>query len=238
MNWLALGTLCAGVMMMSQAATAETRTFDVAPFTEIEVSNGIRTEVVIGEPQAIVVEADQTKDLDDLRVEVRNGRLSLGFERGFFESFGDFMSARNRRVVARITVPVLNEIAVSSGASLAAAGIKGAELGVEASSGASVTLSGLEGERAHIASSSGASVDVAGRCTNLDAEASSGGSLDLAKLVCERVRVRGSSGGSVHVYASQSVDAEASSGGSVSVAGRPTSVRVDSSIGGHVDVDR
>lgn len=238
MNTWMVGAFSAGVLLMSSAAAAEMRDFDVAPFTEIEVNNGVRAELVIGAPQAVHVEADQQKDLDDLVVEVRNGRLSIGFDRGFFENLGDFMSARNRQVTARITVPSLSEVAASSGASVSGAGVTGPSLGVEASSGASITLSGVDSQRPKIAASSGASVDVAGRCTQLDAEVSSGGNLDLARLTCESVRVRGSSGGRATVYASQAVDAEASSGGSVSVLGKPSSVRVDSSIGGHVDVDR
>jgi hypothetical protein len=227
-----------GVTVMSSAAYAESRQFDLSSFTEIEISSGVRAEVKVGAPQAVSIEADKRDAFDKLSVEVRNGKLQIGIERGFLESFGELLSGNQPRVTASIALPVLTRIEASAGARVSADVMIGDSLKVDASSGASVTVASLRGAKVSVSASSGGNADLAGRCERLDVSASSGGALELEKLQCAAVRINVSSGGHAAVYASASVDAHASSGGSASVAGKPSEVSVESTFGGHVEVPR
>jgi hypothetical protein len=227
----------AAVLVSQAAAAAETREFDLPTFDEVYVSSGIKAEISVGGDQSVRIEAESRQDFRRLDVRVRNGKLMIDLERGFFESLRDWMS-EGPNITAYVTAPAVTELGASSGARATAKGMKGRYLTLTASSGAHVTVSELDGEEVSSDASSGGSVDVAGTCTRLDAAASSGGHLDLARLACKEVHVDVSSGASASVFASESLDANASSGGHVRVTGGPHEVNTSTSAGGDVTIDR
>lgn len=235
---LRISAVIAAAALLPASALAETRTYsDLAAFEEIEVSSGINANVTVGGDQSVEVEATEEEDFDQLRVTVRNGRLSIGLDRGIFETLTDWLD-EGRDITATISVPSLTEMEASSGADISGSGVTGEFLTFEASSGGSITLEGVDGEDISASASSGGWMAIAGTCDSLEAEASSGGDLDLARLECRGVSVEASSGGAASVFASESVEAGSSSGGSVTVAGKPGDVEIDSSFGGDIDVVR
>lgn len=234
MNMQISTTFAAAALFVSSAALAETRSFDLSAFDEIHVSSGIKAEIVVGGDQSVLVEAESEDDFDELEISVRNGKLLIGLDRGFFTGLRDLFS-RGPDFTAFVTVPALSELDASSGAEVQAKGMSGQFLTIDASSGASITVDELSGEDISASASSGASLDVSGTCDRLGAEASSGGNLDLARLECKDVRVGASSGGQASVFASVSINADASSGGNVEVTGGPDDIEIDVSSGGDID---
>jgi len=216
-------------------AQAETRTFDLPPFDRIDVSAGIRAEIVVGGDQSVRIDTD-SGTFQDIEVAVRNGRLVLGLDRGFFNSLLELFSPGSD-VVAYVSVPVLNEIDASSGALVEADAMSGEFLSLNSSSGAQISVSEITGDEVRVSSSSGASIDASGACGRLDADTSSGAHLELERLQCDAVGVDASSGASATVFAVVSIDLQASSGGSVDVAGKPGDITVNTSSGGSVAFD-
>ncbi len=212
-------------------ASAETREFDLSEFNRIEISTGINAIVEIGGDFSVRAETDNTKILEDLRIEVRGRKLIADLDIGFLDS----LLGKNRDVTVYITLPDLTEVEGNAGADVLVSGSYGPELFAAASSGASLLIDGLTSERVDLDASSGASLRVSGECINLRVEASSGGSVNASKLTCEIVKAEASSGGSATVFATGSIDADASSGGGIDVNGGPTRIEVDESSGGDVD---
>lgn len=223
--------LAALVAVLPTAATAESRTYDVASFTEIEISSGIDATITIGETQSVEAEATDAARLDELIVEVSNGRLHARFDWDVLDLFslGDA-----GRVRVTVTVPAVEVIESNSGADVVATGITGDRLDLASSSGADLEARDIAVETVVLESSSGADLDVSGTCTSARAETSSGANIDARDLVCETVEVEASSGADAAVHATQSVRAEASSGGNVDIHGAPAEARTDESSGGDV----
>lgn len=226
--------LAASTVILTAApvvAAAETRNFDLSEFNRIEISTGINAIVEVGQRFSVRAETDNTKILDDLRIEVRGRKLSADLDLGFLES----LLGKNRDVTVYITLPDLTEVEGNAGADVMVSGDFGPELIAAASSGASLLIDGLTSERVDLDASSGGSLRVSGDCVDLRVDASSGASINASKLTCEFVKAEASSGGSAIVFASDSIDADASSGGGIDVEGGPTRIEVDESSGGDVD---
>ncbi|MEH6502172.1 MAG: head GIN domain-containing protein [Pseudoalteromonas distincta] len=227
-------TFAAAMLFVTSAALAETRSFDLSTFDEIHVFSGIKAEIVVGGDQSVVVEAESDDDFDKLEISVRNGKLSIGLDRGLFGGWRGLFS-KGPDITAFVTVPILTGLDGSSGAGVQAKGMSGQYLTVEASSGASITVEEISGEDISVSASSGAVIDASGTCGHLGGEVSSGGNLDLARLECKDVRVDASSGGNASVFASVSINADASSGSNIDVAGGPDDIEIDVTSGGDID---
>ena len=225
--------LAASTVLLAAPVTvsAETRDFDLSEFNRIEISTGINAIVEIGGEFSVRAETDNTKILEDLRIEVRGRKLIADLDIGFLDS----LLGKNRDVTVYITLPDLTEVEGNAGADVLVSGSYGPELVAAASSGASLLIDGLTSDRVELDASSGASLRVSGECVNLRVDASSGGSVNASKLTCEIVKADASSGGSATVFATTSINADASSGGGIDVEGAPTRIEVDESSGGDVD---
>ena len=92
MNMPTSTTFAAAVLFVSPAVLAETRSFDLPAFDEIQVSSGIKAEIVVGSDQSVLVEAESDDDFDELEISVRNGKLSIGLDQGFFRSLSGMLS--------------------------------------------------------------------------------------------------------------------------------------------------
>ncbi|MEL6323331.1 MAG: head GIN domain-containing protein [Pseudomonadota bacterium] len=227
-------TLLAGAAALTLAvpANAETRTYDLPGFTEIDLSAGVRLEFEAGETQSIIAETENG-DFEKLRVEVDGDTLVIGRRRSSGWNWG----RRNRdNFTVTVTAPAIEALDASSGSSATANGFAGDYIEISASSGASVYASGIAGNAVELDASSGASLSAEGECGALEADASSGASVSAGTLACTSVEADVSSGASINAYATESVDGEASSGGSITVKGGATNVQIDKSSGGSVTV--
>ncbi|MEL7206985.1 MAG: DUF2807 domain-containing protein [Actinomycetota bacterium] len=109
---LAAGALllpaCAGTFDLALgekgSGVAETTTFDVGSFDAVEVGNAFEATIeLVDGPSTVEITVDDNFT-DDLDVEVKNGRLEIGFDRGVHRVKVD------PKVV--ITVPSLNHVDV------------------------------------------------------------------------------------------------------------------------------
>lgn len=215
---------------LAGAASAETRTFDVGSFTNIDISAGLDLSFDEGASQSISVE-NKKGDFSDIEVSVKGDTLVLKRKKN---NWG--WGRKRERYDITVTAPVISSIEASSGSDAIGRGMSGSDISVDVSSGADVTVTDVSGGTVRIQTSSGSDASVSGTCSNVDAQASSGSDLEARGLVCENGQADASSGSDISIYVTGSVDAEASSGADVDVYGSPTDVNSDKSSGGSVSI--
>ncbi|MEE2879313.1 MAG: head GIN domain-containing protein [Pseudomonadota bacterium] len=219
----------AATAVAAAPALAETRTYDVRDFDEIDVSAGIEVYYETGAAQSVSVE-NSKGDFSDIVVEVDDDRLVL--KRAKRMNWG----GKREKYVVTVSVDSLSEIEASSGAYVEGSGLTGDDTSIDVSSGARVVVTNVSAGEVEVEASSGASVEASGNCNEISAEASSGSTIDAEELQCTTLTADVSSGASIRAYATNRVDAEASSGGSVRASGGATDVTIDKSSGGSVKV--
>jgi hypothetical protein len=207
------GLMSSAVLVAALAASpafADTKSYAVADFTRISAAAGVSVDVAAGGDYSVVATSSPA-GLERLEVKVVDGELQIRRKaQGFRWKRGD-------QVTVTVSLPALEALDVSSGASIDATGVDAGAFAIDVSSGASL--------------------DVVGRCDALTVDVSSGGSVDADKFECRTANASASSGGSANIFASESVNADASSGGSIDVSGAPKTVNKRSSSGGSVDID-
>jgi Putative auto-transporter adhesin, head GIN domain len=213
------------------AASAETRTFDVGAFNNIDISAGLDLEFTAGEAQSISVE-NAKGDFSDIEVIVRGDTLVLKRKKNM--NWG--WNRKRLRYGITVSAPQVSGLEASSGSDVSGRNMSGSEIRIDVSSGADVTVAGVDGGTVVIETSSGSDASVSGTCVTVRADSSSGSDLDARDLRCENGFADASSGSDISIHVTGSVDADASSGAGVDVYGSPTDVQSDKSSGGSVSI--
>ncbi len=222
--------IAAGVFTLTDAS-AETRTYDLAPIDEAQISTGVEAEITVGASQSVTV-SSENGDFEDLIVKVENGRLVVKRE---WKGLGWGNKRRKNRYKVEAVVTDLNLLKVSSGSAVKARGVDGGDFELDISSGSTTALEGAF-DAIDIDASSGSSARVEGACETVIVDVSSGSSVKAKDLTCENAVADASSGASAVLYATQSVEADASSGASVTVYGGASQRELSRSSGGSVTV--
>lgn len=208
------------------AQQIETRSLE--DFSAIEVSEAIELIMTQGNKNEIVVEVNDIK-LDDVITEVRGSELNI--ER---RSYGRNNSNNRGEVVVRLTYKSIDELSVSSAASVFTKSvIKSDNFELKVSSAGTARLE-FDVTDLEVDISSAGSVDVSGTCASLDLEASSAGKFEGYDLECGAIVADVSSGGSGEVFANKSLVVDAGTGGSLYYKGDPDKVNADTNLGGRV----
>lgn len=215
---------------LAGAASAETRTYDVGAFTNIDISAGLDLAFEAGGAQAISVEND-TGDFSDIDVFVRGDTLVLKRKKN---NWG--WGKRRLRYGITVSAPQISGVEASSGSDVSGRNMSGSDVRIEVSSGADVTVTGVDGGTVSIETSSGSDANVAGTCETVRADSSSGSDIEARDLICQNGYADASSGSDIAIHASSSVSADASSGADIDVYGNPTDVDSDKSSGGSVSI--
>jgi hypothetical protein len=214
----------------SGLAAAASRTFDVEAFTAIEIGSGLDAVVTVGGAQSVTAESPNQEELDELILEVRDGKLRASIDWDIFDLF-DWMGG-DRQTRITISVPALHDVSANSGSDVEVTGMTGDSLRLEASSGADLEAVGTNGKAVELNASSGADLRVEGSCESAEVDASSGADLRAEQLICQNVDANASSGASADVHATAALTANVSSGANLSVYGKPAKVEDEVSSGG------
>jgi hypothetical protein len=209
MNRIGRSLIALSAALIATPAFAETKTYAVGDFTRVWAAAGVDVKIAVGGDYSVKAEGSP-ESLERLEAKVEGGELRIR------RVNNGFKWRRNGQVTVTVSMPALEAVSVSSGASVDATGVDAGAFSIDVSSGGSL--------------------DVAGRCDALMLDVSSGGSVDAKALECESAAADASSGGSADVFASESVSGDASSGGSIDVYGKPRTVNKDTSSGGSVSV--
>ena len=239
---IAIATAVTAGLLLSGAAHAESRNFDLNGFDKIDVATGLDAVVTLGDSFAVTATSGSTQALDNLRLDVADGVLTARFDQSFLDFIlsgglvGMLLNSGNALTI-EVTMPALSGIDASSGADVRARGLTSDALRLNASSGANIEVTDAKLGAVQLGSSSGADIDISGTAESIEAEASSGADIDAEKLVAASATASASSGAGISVHATASIKAEASSGGDIEVYGNPAGRDVESSSGGDVNFD-
>jgi len=215
---------------LAGVASAETRTFEVGSFTEIDISAGLDLEFEAGGTQSITVE-NKKGDFSDIEVAVRGDTLVLKRKK---TNWG--WGKKRLRYGITVSAPQISAVDASSGSDVSGRNMSGSDVSIEVSSGADVTVTGVDGGTVSIKTSSGSDAAVSGTCTTVRAKSSSGSDLEARDLICQNGEANASSGSDLSVHVTNTIDAGASSGADVDVYGGPTNVETDKSSGGSISI--
>lgn len=174
---------------------------DVKNFKGVHAGGAMQIEIAVGKDFSVELEGDDNI-LPLIKTEVRGD--TLHFERT--ERRG---SISHSRLIARITMPELNDLDISGASSANVTGVKTEGLKIDASGASKIEISGEAREL--IISVSGASKVMA------------------ENLKSERAKVEASGASKALIYASEAVDADASGASRIVYSGNPKSVSKDSS---------
>ena len=233
---VALFAGCVSVASQSSAQLAggygdgETRTYDVAPFTGLDVATGIQVVFTTGGVQSVVAE-NENGVWDKLEVKVKDDTLHLQRK---YQSWG--WGKKKEQYKVTVTAPQIDRVETSSGSSVKGSGVSGDRVVIDTSSGSSVRISDISAGELTLDTSSGASVTLSGSCSNVSADTSSGSSLRAQDMVCNAADLEASSGSSLSITATERVNADASSGSSINVSGSPSDREIDKSSGASVNI--
>lgn len=181
-----------------------------ANFTEIRASEGINVFVTQNSQYSIVVEADENI-IDFIGTEINDESLRIHA----LENIGS--ATKN----VYVTLPNINSIKTSSGASLKTEGtLKTKDLSIRATSGSSITAK-TKANNAEIKATSGAYLTVKGTCKYLNVGATSGANIKTNDLVSTTCDAKATSGAMVKVHVTQNLNARATSGANISYKGDP-----------------
>lgn len=183
-------------------------------FKAISVSQGIDVFITTNESNSVKVEADDNI-IDLIKTEVENGELKIYFSKQVWHS-------KARKVY--VSVPVIEEISVSSGASVKLDNsIIAEKLVLKASSGSDI-IANVGVTDLSCSASSGADVIISGTAKNFDVDASSGSDINADDLEAEFVNAHASSGADISVFVTNSIQIKKSSGGDVNYKGNPKNI--------------
>lgn len=164
-------------------------------FKAISVSQGIDVYLTTNESNSVKVEADDNI-IDLIKTEVENGELKIYLSKQVWHS-------KVRKVY--VSMPVINEISTSSGASVKLENsIIVDKLVISASSGSDI-IANIGVSDLSCDASSGADIKLSGTVKNFDVNASSGSDINADELEAEYVNARASSGADIHVFAAKSI---------------------------------
>lgn len=226
-------------LLISTAAHADSKTYDLSGFDRIDVATGLDAVVKQGDSFSVIATSSSAKALDNLQLTLDGGVLAARLDQNFLDfiisgGLVGMLLSNGNAVTIEVTLPALSAIDASSGADVRATGITATELDLKASSGAGIEMTDATLGLVQVESSSGADVDISGTADAIEARASSGADIDAEELTASSTSASASSGADVSVHATESIKAEASSGGDISVYGNPADRDVDTSSGGEV----
>ncbi len=175
----------------------QTQQRQVGEFHQVELRGAGDLAVVVGPATSLTVSADPAQ-LENLRTEVRDGRLIIDQDRGW-------NWFRASRLKIELTTPTLDGLAIRGAGDASVSGARGAQLVLEIDGAGDLRASGETG--------------------TLDAHIKGAGDMDLSQLQARDAKVSINGAGDLSVRASGALEATINGAGSISYAGNPQPVK-------------
>ena len=217
-------------VLLAATALAQDISRELGTFTGLGVNAGIKATVVRADRYHVDVTGDADA-LKELKIEVKGGTLSLGYEDNAWKRTS---SRAMNSVRATVYVPALSSVAVNGGAHVDSEDTwRGSSLKVVGNGGGQVDLK-IDVDKAEIVVNGGSHLDLSGAANTVDANANGGGQVRAAKLVATTVRANANGGGVIRVEATDAITANANGGGQIVYTGAATEVSSSTNGGGRV----
>lgn len=227
MSLLITGCAPPQIERIAGSGNVVTQEFDLSGFDKVDISYGFITSVRQGDAFGVVIRIDDNL-LDELRVEVEEGMLVIGFQPHHAYNI------QNATMQAVVVMPKLTGLDLSGGTRTTITGFASdSELDINLSSG-SVLRGDIQAGDTKIDASGAGRLDLNGSANRLHVEASGTSRVDLSNFSVREATVEASGGSKVSLNASGTLNAEASGGTQILYAGNPTLGQIDTSGGAQI----
>ncbi|MGZ5246012.1 MAG: head GIN domain-containing protein [Flavitalea sp.] len=226
---LALLFSVATLSAQKQISDANAEKRSVSGYHGINVSSGVELFLTQGESEAVAVSSAGGEFNQDIKTEVKNGILHIGFDHMKFKNL-----KTNKKLKAYVSIKNIDLLDAASGAHVKVDGkLKSSKIDVEASSGAMIDGE-FDVESMEVDQSSGSIIKMRGNVADLKVEGSSGSMFEGYDLTTNNTSAECSSGAIVRVTANKELNVRASSGGSVNYKGTAVIRNIKTGSGGSV----
>ena len=214
---------CSATVLAQRTEKRDLETFDEISFT----TNGT-IYLRQGNTQKVELKGDR-EDLDEIRTEVRSGRLFIGKKSDNWLSWNS-----NSRIEFYITVKNLNAITISgSGKVYGESKFNTDYLEISIPGSGKLELE-ANAKSLDVSVSGSGKLLLKGEGSSSEISISGSGKVDAEDFIAESHRIRISGSGSCYIHADKSIDARISGSGSVRYKGDPSKVNSRSSGSGKV----
>ena len=197
-----LGAVCAFMLLACSDEGAKAsgpeveESRDLPTFTRIIVDGAAGLEIKVGEPQSVVVEANQGI-MDDISTVVEDGTLKIRIDQ-------DRVIWGDNDVGFKISVEKLEGFALE--------GAGGAQ------------ISGVDSDTFELSLDGAGGIEVSGKCDTANYSLDGAGGMDASGLECKNVTISMDGAGGAEVYASEKFVGSLDGFGGISVQGNPSDV--------------
>ncbi|MDQ3394677.1 MAG: DUF2807 domain-containing protein [Bacteroidota bacterium] len=200
------------------------KSLDVEPFNKILVQGKFKVFLVQDNEQQLEVITDENI-FPEVIAEVIGGELVLRLRNNIKDE---------NRVTVNITIPEINSLEFSAGASLSSgSNLKGEKLKINSYAGSEGNLE-LQYNSIDCDSNAGSSLVLSGNAKRVKINSSAGSRVDAGNLRADSYTVDGNAGSHVEVHADYELTASMSSGGYLGYSGDPEKKNFNSSSGGSI----
>ncbi|MCW3073006.1 MAG: hypothetical protein JWP69_75 [Flaviaesturariibacter sp.] len=205
---------------------AEVRT--VGSFHAIRVSSGIDLYLSEG-VEAVAVSGKDAATVKEIKVEVENGVLKIGFD--WKEKM---IFTNSKQLKAYVSYKTLDALNASGGSDVFVDGsIKAKDLVLNISGGSDFKGK-VETQSLKVNASGGSDVDISGSTGSLKIDASGGSDFNGYNLIADNCNADASGGSDIHVTVNRELKADASGGSDVLYRGNASTVNTNKSGGGSI----
>lgn len=219
-----IATACSDIVGERGSGNVVTETREVGGFDRIDLAGQGRVEVVLGDSEGLVIEAEDnlmpllTSDVDD-------GTLVLGTTQNI---------APTEDIVYAVTVVTLEAVEVSGSGEILAPDVNAGTIAATVSGSGDIFMTDMEvGDLAASISGSGY-IEVTGVATALEVTISGSGDLNAEALSADTATISISGSGNSVVNVSDELSADISGSGSIEYLGDPT---VESEVSGSGNIE-
>lgn len=213
-----------GQVIGSEDLVTQDRFF--SDFSAVEVRSGFEVEITQSSIYSIKITADDNV-LDYIEVSKTSDKLTIRLKWGYIY--------RNVTLRAKITMPELNELKLSSGTSCKLKEFSTSnEFIVELSGGSHLSGEFTTSQNVRFTLAEGAYLSIDGAANSLDIRASLGSHLELSDFMVHDATVNLSNGSSATINLDGRLDGDLSGGSNLKYLGNPTTIDVNTSGGSTV----
>ena len=205
-------TACTSIIKGSGNLITETR--QVSNFDRIALSGLGEVIVTQGGSESLSIETDDNV-MKHVKVEVKNGTLTLGFEEGF-------NLIAPSRLIFHVGVDDLTGLTISGSGDVESDMVKTDRLDVNVSGSGDVQIADLKASEVKAKISGSGEIELAGEAAAQDVTMSGSGKYLAGDLCSESVKVSVSGSGDATVCVTGTLDSTISGSGSVNYYGRPS----------------
>ena len=204
----------AAAALVALPAAAAERDFQVSNFNELGVVGPYDVTVVSGRAPTVHATGEQP-DLDELKVEVKSGRLEIGpRDRLQWKVF-----KISKPVHIRVTVPSLSEVGLAGSGDINVDRLKGGKVSASVAGSGNLSVGTIDSRNAALSIAGSGDLVAAGRCDSADLSIAGSGDIRAAGLKCQSLSASVAGSGDIAAAASRTAKVSIMGSGDVTVTG-------------------